>query len=139
MTLQYSTWAFIADLYTPLFLIVAVFLLRKYSQGRGVRLWRCASALLLSTLYLYIVRFVDLGLGIWPSFNADYSTHTAVALVLVVQIYTLNKKLGVYCALLLVSYMQLMKYLGYHTYLDMITTSLFLLPVFLLIWKNQKG
>ncbi|GAM62874.1 hypothetical protein JCM19232_4551 [Vibrio ishigakensis] len=101
--------------------------------------WLCAKPLIYSTIYLYVMRFVDIALDIWPSFGSDYSTHTAVALVLVVQIWMLNVRFGVLSALSLAGYMQLMNFLDYHTYLDMVSTSLFLLPVFVLIWRNQKG
>ncbi|GAM59743.1 hypothetical protein JCM19231_4103 [Vibrio ishigakensis] len=137
--MQTSTWALIADIYTPLLLALAVYLLmgRAKSQQRGF--WLCAKPLIYSTIYLYVMRFVDIALDIWPSFGSDYSTHTAVALVLVVQIWMLNLKLGVLSAFSLLAYMQLMNFLDYHTYLDMVSTSLFLLPVFVLIWRNQKG
>lgn len=136
--MQTSTWALIADTYTPLFFVVAVYLLLRLAKQTNHSFWRVAKPLIYSTIYLYVWRFIDIALGIWPSFGSDYSTHTAVALVLVVQIWLLNFRLGIVSALLLVSYMQVMSFLGYHTYLDMLSTTLFLLPVYLLVWRHFK-
>ncbi len=37
----------------------------------------------LSTVFIYAVMFVDNTIGIWPAFDLDYSTHTAIALVFI--------------------------------------------------------
>lgn len=72
----------------------------------------------------YIWMGIDYLFALWPSIGLDYSTHTAVLLVLLAYLgwlYSLRR--GYFgAALLLISYAGLMIYLGFHSLLDILTT-----------------
>ncbi len=52
----------------------------------------------------YTIMFVDNALLLWPQFNMDYSTHTAVALVLVITLWVMKNSLqGIWSVFLFVS------------------------------------
>ncbi|CAM3176164.1 hypothetical protein [Vibrio rarus] len=131
--LTYQQWALIADLYTPVLIISSVFLLISASPQLRIC---CVKAQLFCIALVYGSMMMDEWLSIWPSFSADYSTHTAIALVFVVHITLKGPRLGQVIAVIsLLAYMQLMHHQGYHTYLDMISTLIYLLPMLLVTWS----
>jgi len=83
----------------------------------------------------YAIMFVDNHLSLWPQFNMDYSTHTAVALVLVVNLWVMMNFLqGIWSVSLLVSllgYFLLMLYQQYHTVADILSTAVVVAAVLL--------
>ncbi|GAB7220301.1 hypothetical protein [Vibrio comitans] len=134
LNLTFEQWAFIADTYTPLLALwSAILIFREPSQHRKINL----TALIVTLCIVYVSRFIDEWLGIWPTFSSDYSTHTAVALALVVHIAI---KVGVWGRLVavgsLLAYLQLMNHQDYHTYLDMVSTIIYLLPLFWVSWLH---
>ncbi|GEA59825.1 hypothetical protein [Vibrio comitans] len=134
LNLTFEQWALIADIYTPLLALwSARLILRETTHNRKISL----TALVVTICIVYVSRFVDEWLGIWPAFSADYSTHTAVALALVVHIAI---KVGVWGKLIavgsLLAYLQLMNHQDYHTYLDMVSTIIYLLPLFWVSWLH---
>ncbi|WP_117233867.1 hypothetical protein [Vibrio maerlii] len=140
--LTFEQWAIIADIYTPLLILASASIVWRERQGSGC--WLLPSAKHLIPIVLTLVAsfassLVDLLLGIWPSFDSDYSTHTAVALVFVVHICLYRPGWRFAAILSLAAYLQLMNHQDYHTYLDMITTIAFLLPLFWLIWKSKTS
>ena len=134
--LTYQQWDAIADAYLPALLVISlIFLintlrLKQFKQGAVEFL-----LLLLGTISIYSVMFIDNSLKIWPSFNSDYSTHTALALVFVFYLCQKHKiafigAIGSMCA-----YIILMMYQEYHTFLDIVTTSLVVLPILYFVHK----
>jgi hypothetical protein len=70
----------------------------------------------------YGFMFLDRRLNIWPAFGLDYSTHTAIALGLVIFLSFNMRKLVTFWIGSLVSYVLLMWYQRYHTIADIATT-----------------
>ncbi|GEA50021.1 hypothetical protein VIN01S_08250 [Vibrio inusitatus NBRC 102082] len=134
LDLTFEQWALIADIYTPLLALWSVrLILREPAQSRKISL----TALMVTICIVYVSRAIDEWLGIWPTFGSDYSTHTSVALALVVHIAI---KVGVRGKLIavgsLLAYLQLMNHQDYHTYLDMMSTTIYLLPLFWVSWLH---
>ncbi len=131
--MTFEQWAFIADLYTPIIVIVCVIcmVLSGCKQGLKVGLLEL-SGVVVSTLFIYAVMFIDNTLGIWPAFNLDYSTHTAIALVFIGYFIVYTPKLKVGMVLSLVGYAALMMHQKYHTLADIITTTICVMPIILL-------
>ncbi|MEZ9710854.1 hypothetical protein AB4254_19465 [Vibrio breoganii] len=134
LNLTFQQWALIADIYTPLLALWSVVLLRQ--EPKPLRK-ASFTALMVTIGIVYGSRFIDEWLGIWPAFHSDYSTHTAVALALVVHIVI---KVGIWGRLVaagsLLAYLQLMNHQEYHTYLDMVSTTIYLLPLFWVSWLH---
>lgn len=122
-----------ADLYTPLLVLIWLFYL--YQGTTAIRNAEI-TVLLCSLLLVYALMFLDRYLNIWGYFSLDYSTHSAVALIFVVNLTWRNKILLMLAPLSLFAYFCLMRALNYHSLADAFTTILFLLPA-LIYW--QKG
>ncbi len=123
-----------ADLYTPLLLLCWIYYWQKESrQTRRLQI----KTLLLSAIAVYALMLLDSCLNIWPSLGMDYSTHSAIALLFVVDLSLKNRILLLFAPLSLCAYFYLMWFLNYHSVADMLTTSLLLLPVFLYLKKGK--
>lgn len=126
-TMSYETLDAIADSYIPilLFLFIASFLSKLY------KLWPCWKPLTIHIAFLiglaviaYGLMFLDSALGIWPHFGLDYSTHTAVSLVLVFLLCALMPASRIRLIISFVAYVLLMLYQKYHSAADIFTTAL---------------
>jgi len=122
--------AIIADLYTPLLIFIWLFYLYTDAAIRRAEI----KVLLLSLLLVYSLMFVDNYFNIWPIWGLDYSTHSAVALIFVVNFTGRNKILLYLAPLSLCVYLYLMRLLNYHSFADTLVTVIVLLPV--LIYPN---
>jgi hypothetical protein len=91
----------------------------------------------LAVVYVYGWMYVDIKLGIWPLVGWDYSTHTALAWALVWANFFSNKTARVPAMISLGLYLALMDYQNYHTWADMISTSLLIAPF--IYWLFKKG
>ncbi|WP_372881464.1 hypothetical protein [Psychromonas sp.] len=125
--------AIIADLYTPF--LVSIWLFYLYQGTAEIRCLEIKS-LLYSLLFIYTLMFLDRYLNIWSTFSLDYSTHSAVALIFVVNLTWRNKILLLLSPLSLFTYFCLMRALDYHTFSDTFTTTLVLLPA-LIYWQKE--
>jgi hypothetical protein len=117
-----SLLAQIADFYTPLLLLLALILCVK--SGFKLLLPRLA-LLMVSALWVYGLMYVD-GYGhIWGGLGGDYSTHTAVSLALVLFCGKLlqTRLAWVLLSTSLLAYGEVMFYLGYHSWADMLSTA----------------
>ena len=131
--MSFEQWAFIADLYTPMIVVMCVICMVLLGREQGLRSGLFAlSGVLLSTAFIYVVMFLDNSVGIWFAFNLDYSTHTAIALVFIGYFLVYRSKLRGVMVLSLVGYAALMMYQKYHTLTDIITTTVCVMPVILL-------
>jgi len=127
----------IADSYIPLLLIITLFSMTKDALKQEIRLTiGSVIALILSIVIVYGVMFADIALSIWPSFGADYSTHTALALVFVCYFLLKNMMYRILATLSLIAYFALMMYQQYHTLLDILSTTLVIMPVLLLLQRR---
>lgn len=131
--MSFEQWAFIADLYTPMIVVMCIISMVLLGREQGLRSGLFAlSGILLSTAFIYAVMFLDNSVGIWPAFNLDYSTHTAIALVFIGYFLVYSPKLRGVMVLSMVGYAALMMHQKYHTLTDIITTTICVMPVILL-------
>lgn len=129
-----QTLALIADIYTPLLVLVLFYYFRKTSKTLQKKQ---AIAVVISIIIVYLLMFTDNFFSIWLSLGMDYSTHTGIALVFVVALSVRSTLHLVVASLSLLFYCLLMHYLNYHSIADMLTTTLVLLPMLILL--NKKG
>lgn len=122
---SYETLDAIADSYNPALALVS---LAFIAAGVFRVQWRLAvlrlSAFIVIVLVAYGLMFLDRRFNIWPSFGLDYSTHTAVALGLVLFLSFSAPRWAVIWICSFISYMLLMLYQRYHTIADIATTGL---------------
>ncbi len=130
-------WAFIADLYLPILAVsVAVSLVVGLRRNRIRRLTSLSWAF--GIVYGWML--VDIFLNIWPSFHADYSTHTALAWIFVGYFCVFGNTIAKLSAVVsLFWYCELMHRLSYHSYLDMISTSLVIFPLIVIAFKKHNA
>ena len=135
--LDYQTLDTIADAYTPLLAILSVAVI----VGRAFhRRWKLAylnfSLFLTEGIISYGLMYLDRAFQLWPSVGLDYSTHTAVALVLVVFLTLTLPRYALFWSVSLLCYLLLMLYQKYHSLSDIISTvfavGILLLPIVLL-------
>jgi len=133
--LSYETLDTIADAYIPLLALVCLALLVGAlfkSQWRLTGLRFLVICALLSIAYGLM--WFDSQFKLWPLFGLDYSTHTAVALVLVVFLAANMTRLAAFWVGSLVLYALLMLYQGYHTVSDIVVTAFVVfIPAWLIV------
>ncbi len=135
--MSYDQLDTIADTYIPVLVIVSTVLVVREALHRGVGKARGDFIVLLSCIvFTYAVMLLDQWLSLWPILGLDYSTHTAVAWVFIVFLFhgaQTVKKINLLQSLVVLSmglYVGLMLYQQYHTVIDIISTSLVVLPIF---------
>ncbi len=133
--LTYEQWDAIADAYIPL--LGGLSLLCLANTGRISGLSKAlgeAVAMGLSVTYVYLLMWIDGVFSLWHALGLDYSTHTALAWVLVIYLSFTGTKALLFSGLSLCLYGGLMAYQQYHSLADMLTTSLVIVPpVFFLL------
>ncbi len=142
--LDYETLDFVADLYVPVLTVLSLNIAASAGiMRRWILLGLYAAVLLLGALIAYGLMYIDISFQIWPSVGLDYSTHTAVALVLVVFLVLSLKRYWLVWLATLVCYILLMLYQGYHGVADIATTSVvvgvFLSPVVILFHRLRAA
>lgn len=121
---SYQTLDAIADAYLPvlgsavLLLIVKALLHKAWQQAAGLAVI-VAGGLLIA----YGLMFLDQTYLLWQRIGLDYSTHTAVALVLVSAWAVYSQSWRLIGPLSLVLYCVLMLFQHYHTFIDIFTTA----------------
>lgn len=123
--LDYQTLDNIADAFTPALLATCLLLI---AQSLFQKNWKQAasqvSLLTYSIVLTYGLMLLDNLFGIWPSFDLDYSTHTAAALVLSVFLMLFLKSTQLLWLSAFMTYCALMYYQNYHTIGDILSTAL---------------
>ena len=129
--MTYEQWDFIADTYIPILALMNILLMAFSAKLRtwgNLRQW--IQTLFISILLVYLCMWLDQVLEIWPKFNSDFSTHTALAFALVWPWQRHSKPLSLFGYASLFLYFVLMNFQHYHTWLDMISTLVFMAMVF---------
>jgi len=132
MELSYEQWDLIADSYIPL---VVLFSLASLVKTNPSDRKNSPIALTLSVLLVYGLMFLDNWLHIWPVLGWDYSTHTALSLVLVIFLYRLSTKFRAAIIGSFILYLLLMFYQQYHTWADMLSTIAVIMPLTLISYR----
>ncbi len=82
---------------------------------------------------VYMLGFLDNKFQWWSSFGLDYSTHTALSLACTICLIKLCRKLRLLWWIIWLMYLFLMLYQGYHTIMDIVTTTVvFIIVLFFL-------
>ncbi len=157
--LTYQQWDAIADSYIPLMAVLSVvhvvYLFLSGSVLKKVLTWANIKSLVVRVFtitacvaWVYGLMYLDSHFKIWPSLSInnqvlDYSTHTALALVFSGYLFSANIKrepARAYLSMIsMVLYLLLMKYQNYHTFADMLTTAVVVLPpMYLLLNRMSK-
>ena len=146
--LSYQTLDNIADSYNPLLGLISFFLAYKIGKSDN-KIGKSDNKIKINFIYvfLYLIpaytgMIFDKHFSLWDNHGLNYSTHTAVALALVLNLLGLKFKKGnIYKFFIFISffcYIELMIYQKYHTLLDIATTSFALLPFYGLIFIARK-
>ena len=137
--LTYRQWDAIADAYIPLLALSCVFFLANNIWKKQFKLSaRLALATMISIVYVYGWMYVDLALSLWPKLEWDYSTHTALAWALVISNVYLKKAMRAPVLISMGLYLGLMRYQNYHTWEDMISTTVVIAPFSYWLFKRLK-
>lgn len=140
--ISYQQLDTIADSYTPIlgaiWLLLALAPLVRLQLKTSVN--RVVSGLLASAI-AYGGMYADNHWLIWPRYGLDYSTHTAIAIAAVVQLMVIARQGWWLWSGSLLAYLMLMNYQHYHSWADMVTTGLAVLPPMLLttLWQLGRG
>jgi hypothetical protein len=132
---SYETLDTIADAYTPLLAIISlaftvVALFKAQWRLAGLRLLTLSTVLAIA----YGLMVFDARFSIWSTVGLDYSTHTAVALVLVAFLAVNQSRLTAPGICSLIVYVLLMLYQGYHTVSDIaVTAAVVIVPSWLAV------
>ncbi len=134
--LSYEVLDTIADSYNPLLALIALIFIVKallYSQWKllGLRL----AAFFAVAITAYGLMFLDNRLNIWSYWGLDYSTHTAIAVGLVLFLSFVRPQLRIWWFVSFIGYVLLMLYQRYHTIADILTTGITVSIPLLLAFK----
>lgn len=103
--------------------------------------WQSLAFFLWVIAVAYGLMFIDAKLHLWKIISLDYSTHTATAVGMIAFIHALIR-IRIFTFMLafsLVLYAILMKALGYHGFMDVISTAIVVVPFILIgfgVFKN---
>ena len=131
----------VADIYIPLItlmIVVELTLTNKSLEGNQHLLKFRLPLLIGSLASAFGLMVVDNIFQLWASLGLDYSTHSAVALGLVLFLRLLRPTAYIYYLVSLLLYFCLMVLLRYHTVLDILSTVLIILPLKLAIFSFAK-
>ena len=123
--IDYDTLDTIADSVNPILATIALLGIGlTASRKRWSKAIKLTFTFLLAAVVAYGWKFIDLKLKIWHFAGLDYSTHTAVTLVLCVLLsFTFQRVIYLWCGVF-IAYVGLMLYQEYHSIADIISTSL---------------
>lgn len=141
--MTYETLDTIADAYTPIIALCCLGIILLSLQHNRKRCWLLGAALLCGLVVAYGLMAIDQQCSLWPRWGLDYSTHTAVSLVLVIfLVVTTKHPWGLISIGSLSAYFLLMLYQKYHTVEDILTTavvvSLVFIPIITRLLSEQK-
>lgn len=125
--MDYATLDGIADSYIPLlacFSLAAMIFISSDTQSRVRSVFFRAVLVSILLAVAYGLMLLDTIYFLWPGVGLDYSTHTAVSLVLILFLVLLTPRLLPLWLSSLISYYSLMIYQKYHSLSDIISTAL---------------
>jgi hypothetical protein len=132
--LSYETLDGIADSVNPTLGIISLavpWLVRKRSARRALVI---SGATLVAVGIAYVMQAVDSATGIWPHAGMDFSTHTAVFVAIASSLWQHGAVWRWIVTCVGLAYATLMVMQRYHSWFDIISTGLALLPLLFLLW-----
>ena len=135
---QYIILDTIADAYNIVLLMMAIIGgILDYRSGYRLSWLKCVAGIVIC----YLVMWFDQTTLLWSSFSLDYSTHSSVALALIVYLIHrvfFQKQPTLLFLGSLISYYLLEIYQDYHTPLDIITTVVVILPLLFCVYHYMS-
>lgn len=132
--MSYQELDFIADVYIPILFMISLLVLSRAAVCQGVKSQVSQWLNLFSSIAtVYMVKAADDYYQLWPLLGLDYSTHTALALVFVVFLSSKSLTFLMLSVTSMLLYIALMMYQNYHTFYDVMATSLVVLPLFFVL------
>ncbi|MDF2179772.1 hypothetical protein P2G88_16090 [Aliiglaciecola sp. CAU 1673] len=140
MPLSYETLDTIADSFSPLIALFALALivnpLRLGQRKMAMQRLKALAALL---VLIYGFMLLDMKLDPDEKWAIDYSTHTAFALCFCAFNWHFEPRWRLLWPLVLLAYLLLMLYQGYHPFIDIIITLMLTGPITFLLLGRSKG
>ena len=129
----------IADAYVPTLIIITIiwYTKRAFLENTKSAIYYDMSATFLGVIFIYLAMYIDSRLKIYSSIGLDYSTHTALALVFITALSFIGVRFFWVAISSMILYIALMLYQEYHTSLDILLTTLNVLPI--LVWLHIKA
>jgi hypothetical protein len=127
----------LADCYTPLLIIAALWSIisAMLAQGLQVNIGQ-VKVMLCSVILVYLLMWLDERFTLWPTFGMDYSSHTAIVTVFVSYFMLCGKLRATIALVSLLCYGALMVQLNYHSWLDILSTTIVWLPLFVYLQNS---
>jgi hypothetical protein len=122
----------VADAVNPTLALCLLIFLLVSTRRREVS-WRIWLAAILGIALVYLLRAVDKRVDLWDKIGCDYSSHTAVAAAVIVSMIFVRRRLWPILAGVLLCYAVLMIVMGFHSFLDIATTLIVIVPLVTLI------
>ncbi len=126
--MTHQTLEILADWYNPfiLFAVVVLIGLRSlHAHNKLSTIFQYVALLGFLMCWVFGGYWLDTTLALWAQLNSDYSTHTAFAAAVTYVLWLLARRSQIPWLAMLVGYCVLMRYLGYHTVFDMVSTLLY--------------
>ena len=140
--MSYESLDRIADSYIPFLSLIAlgsIIFPVNFSKSVFLRISVNFLFLIGLVLLVYILMYIDSCFGVFTYFGLDYSTHTALSMVLSCFLSWCHRKYWVYFIGVFLIYLMLMLYQAYHTVEDIVFTIAVVSPlVLLLFWLRVK-
>lgn len=136
---SYETLDAIADSINPVFGVAAL-LMPWLKHFRSIRQGRIRQALafdgmtLASVAIAYALQALDIAGSLWPRAGLDFSTHMAVFVAIAASLWQHGVVWRWTVVALGLAYAALMRVQDYHSAMDIISTSVAILPLLVLLW-----
>ena len=125
--------AIIADLYSPLLALFCVYYLRARMSKN------LAFSFIVAYLAVYGFAFIEFHFGWWLAMGANFSSHTAVVMVIVCALLSFSFSVGFYAFISVFIYGWLMTALHYHSWFDIFSTMILCLPCWGLFFIAKRA
>lgn len=125
--------AIITDIYTPLLALFCVFYFKSKMNKPFV------IAFVIAVAYVYLFAFIEHYFSWWLSMGEDFSSHTAIVMVMVFALLSAHLKIGIGAFISALGYGALMNTLNYHSWFDILTTMFVCLPCYFMFTVAKKA
>jgi len=124
--------AIIADCYTPLLALFSLLYLKSRFDWKK----QLAAKGMLSIIFPFVIAytyvtlfaFIEAYFGWWSVMGGNFSSHTAIVMILVFVLLRLDVIVGIISLISVLAYGYLMTVLNYHSWFDILTTMVACLP-----------
>ena len=132
--MDYESWDRIADAVNPTLGVITLALSLAIHRAGNPPRWAQLLLTLAAVASIYAVGWLDARLGLWSAVGLDYSTHTALHVAIVVSLWMIDRRAGMAGIVIALLYGALMLYQKYHSFGDIATTAVVIVPLAWGIW-----